>query len=274
MHEEVITAAVDEVSRAVLGALARGDVPTPDALRLLLRGYAATGREDFRDALEAGLANGLEIAADSSSETAPPWLFLFGEAADASDDERVRAAASDLAAKARMIWGASTSLALAARSVEACLRARLELQGAVDELERLIAVSYEPGHGMSRGAKSGNTIEGEMATAGALLTGFLVTGRLPYAMLAEELVQHTRRAYLGRDDLSFDASCDAAGVLSRMAALHHDDDYRAAAVISPAARYQDEAAAILERLAKGAPGRGLAGAAYALAAGELQSAFS
>jgi hypothetical protein len=58
-----------------------------------------------------------------------------------------------------------------------------------------------------------------------------------------------------------------------MAALHNDDDYRAAAVISPAANYQDEAAAILERLAAGAPGRGLAGAAYALAAGELQSAF-
>jgi len=44
-------------------------------------------------------------------------------------------------------------------------------------------------------------------------------------------------------------------------------------VISPAARYQDEAAAILERLAASAPGRGVAGAAYALAAGELQSAF-
>jgi hypothetical protein len=267
VREEVIGKAVDEVSRAVLDALERGDVPTPDALRLLLRGYAATGREDFRDALEAGLANALDIAADSSSETAPPWLILFGEAAEASDDERVRAAAADLAAKARMIWGASTSLALAARSVDACLRARLQLQGAVDELERLIAASYEPGHGV------GTSVEGEVATAGALLTAFLVTGRLPYAMLAEELVQHTRRAYLGRENLSFDASCDAAGVLSRMAALHNDDDYRAAAVISPAANYQDEAAAILERLAAGAPGRGLAGAAYALAAGELQSAF-
>lgn len=267
MHEEVISAAVEDVSRAVLAALARGDAPTPDALRLLLRGYAATGREEFRDALEAGLTRALDIAADSSSESAAPWLILFGEAADASDDERVRDAASNLAAKARMVWGASTSLALAARSVEACLRARLELQGAVDELERLIAASYEPGEGM------GKSVEGEVATAGALLTAFLVTGRLPYAMLAEELVQHTRRAYLGRNDLSFDASCDAAGVLSRMAALHNDDDYRAAAVISPAARYQDEAAAILERLAKSAPGRGVAGAAYALAAGELQSAF-
>jgi hypothetical protein len=149
----------------------------------LLRGYAATGREDFRDALEAGLGSALDISAESSSETAPPWLILFGEAAEASDDARVRAAASALAAKARMIWGASTSLALAARSVDACLRARLELQGAVDELERLIAASYEPGHGV------GTSVEGEMATAGALLTAFLVTGRLPYAMLAEELAK-------------------------------------------------------------------------------------
>jgi hypothetical protein len=268
VRDEVISAAVEDVSQAVLAALARRDLPTPDALRLLLRGYAATGREDFRDALEAGLAHALEIAADSSSETAAPWLFLFGEAADASDDERVRAAVKDLAAKARMIWGATSSMSLSARSVEACLRARLELQGAVDELERLIAASYEPGHGL------GKSVEGELATTGALLTAFLVTGRLPYAMLAEELIQHARRAYLGRDDLSFEASCDAAGVLARMAALHNDDDYRAAAVISPAARYQDDAAAILERLAKDAPGRGLAGAAYALAAGELQSAFS
>src|SRR5262249_1032424 len=156
-----------------------GDAPTPDALRLLLRGYSATGREDFRDALETGLAHALEISADSSSETAPPWLILFGEAADASDDDRVPPPPSDLAPTARMIWGAPGSLALAARSVDACLRARLELQGAVDELERLIAASYEPGQGM------GQSIEGEMAAAGALLTAFLVTGRLPYAMLAE-----------------------------------------------------------------------------------------
>ena len=267
MREEIIGTAVDEVSRAVLDALARGDQPTPDSLRLLLRAYASTGQEDFRNALETGLAQALEISADSSSESASPWLILFAEAADASDDGRIRAAASDLASKIRMIWGATNSLAQAARSVDACLRAKLELQGAVDELERLIGTAYEPGHGI------GDSMEGEMATAGALLTAFLVTGRLPYAMLAEELVQHTRGAYLGRPDLPFDASCAAAGVLSRMAALHNDDDYRAAAVISPAARYGDEAAEILERLAASVAGRGQAAAAYALAAGELQSAF-
>ena len=268
MREDVIGAAVDRVSHVVLDALARGDAPTPDALRMLLRGYAATGRDDFREALETGLARGLEIAADSSSESAAPWLILFAETADASDDERVRAAAANLASRARMVWGATRSLSLSAASVEACLRAKLELRGAVDELERLIGTAYEPGDGV------GQSLEDEMAVAGALLTGFLVTGRLPYAMLAEELVQHTRRAHLGRADLPFAVSCETASVLARMAALHHDDDYRAAAVISPAAKYQEDAAVILERLAEDAPRHGLDAAAYALAAGELQSALS
>jgi hypothetical protein len=263
VREDVISAAVESVSRVVLDALAGGEAPTPEALRLLLRGYAATGRDDFREALETGLARALEIAADSSSESAAPWLILFAEAADASDDARVRAAAADLASRARMVWGATRSLSLSAACVDACLRAKLELRGAVDELERLIGIAYEPGAGV------GGSLEDEMSIAGALLTAFIVTGRLPYAMLAEELVQHTRREHLARPDISFAASCETAAILARMAALHSDDDYRAAAVISPAARYQDDAAVILERLAADAPARGLAGAAYALAAGEL-----
>src|SRR3954471_3746370 len=106
LREEVIGAAVENVSRAVLDALARGETPTPDALRLLLRGYASTGRDDFRDALETGLAGALELAADSASDAAPRWLVLFAEAAEASDDDRLRDACVDLAAKSRTIWGA------------------------------------------------------------------------------------------------------------------------------------------------------------------------
>ncbi|HXD74550.1 MAG TPA: hypothetical protein VN628_12470 [Vicinamibacterales bacterium] len=268
MREDVISDAVGKISSVVLELLSRGDVPTPDALRLLLRAYAATGRDDFRNALELGLARAVEIAGDSSSESAAPWLVLIGEASDASDDERLRMSASNLAFKAKMVWGATRSIGLSAASVDACLRAKLEVRDAVDELERLIGRSYEPGDGV------GGSLEDEMAVAGALLTAFLVTGRLPYAMLAEELVQHTRRAHLGRADIAFAPACETASVLARMAALHHDDDYRAAAVISPAARYHEDAAVILERLAGDAPGRGLAAAAYALAAGELQSAIS
>jgi len=267
LHEEIIAAAVEYVSRDVVDALARGDVPTADALRLLLRGYAATGRDDFRNALETGLAQAIDIAADSSSESSPPWLVLFAEAADASDDERVRGAASNLASKSRLIWGATRSVGLAALSVDACLRANLDVAAAVDELERIVSAKYEPGEGVE------GTLHDEMAVAGALLTAFSVSGRLPYAMLAEELVQHARPRLMSGDELPFAVGCDAAAVLARIAALHRDEDYRRAAVISPNADYAADAAAILERLAAGAPGRGLGAAAYALAAGELQSAI-
>ena len=173
MREEIISAAVERTGSVVLELLSRGDDPTADALRLLLRGYAATGRDDFRNALEVGLARAIEIADDSSSETAAPWLMLIGEASDASDDERLRACASNLASKIKMIWGATRSISLSASSVDACLRAKLELPDAVDELERVIGRAYEPGEGI-RGS-----LEDEMAVAGALLTAFVVTGRLP-----------------------------------------------------------------------------------------------
>jgi hypothetical protein len=267
LRDEIIGTAVENVSRVVLDALARGDAPTPEALRLLLRGYASTGRDDFRDALETGLAGALEIAADSPPDASPGWLILFAEAAEASDDDRLREAASQIAAKVRRIWGATRAIGLTALSVDACLRANLEVQGAIDELERVVGAAYEPGEGIN------GTPDDEITVAGTLLTAFLVTGRLPYAMLAEELVQHARRPLLAATDLPFALGCHASAVLSRMAALHLDEGYRTAAIIAPGADYGADAAGLLERLAAGAPGHGLAGAAYGLAAGELQSSL-
>ncbi len=267
MRDETIAAAVECVTRDVMDALTRGEAPTPDALRVLLRVYAATGRDDIRDALERGLADALEISAGSSSESAARWLVLFAETADASDDERVRGAASNLALKVRMLWGSACPVALVAVSADACLRANCDVQAAVNELERLVSRNYEPGEGL------GGSADDEVRFAGALLTAFSVTGRLPYAMLAEELLQRSRRTLVGAADMPFALGCDASAVLSRMAALHQDDDYRAAAVMAPDADYAADAALILERLAADVPGRGLGGAAYALAAGELQSAF-
>jgi len=266
LREVIIGTAVENVSGVVLEALARGDAPTADALRLLLRGYAATGRDDFRDALEPGLAQGLEIAADIPSESAPPWLVLCAEAAEASDDERLRDAASSLASKSRLIWRTSCPVALAARSVDACLRANLEVPDAVDELERLVSSGYEPGQGFA------GTPDDETAITATLLTAFLVTGRLPYAMLAEELVQHARRTFAAAG-LPFALGCDVSAVFARMAALHRDEGYLSAAVIAPGVDYAEDAGRILEQLAPDAPGHGLAGAVYGLAAGELQSAI-
>ena len=276
LREEIIAAAVEEVGRVVLDALARGEAPTADALRLLLRGYATTGRDDFRDALEPGLALALEISADSSSADRPGWLILFAEAADASEDARLVDVATDLATKARMTWGGKMPLVQLANSIDAYLRTIAllareasisdQMQPAIDQLEH-IASHYEPGQGLS------DALGDQMSVAGALLTAFQYTARLPYSMLAEELVQQSRRALWDANRPSFEVSCAAASVLCRLAALHQSEEYRAAAVIAPAADYAADAARILEDLAPAVPGRGLAGAAYGLAAGELQSLF-
>jgi len=121
LREDIIATTVNEVTTAVLDALRRGDAPTPAALRLLLRAYAATGREDIRDILEPMLAQALEIAPDSSS--AAPWLVLLSEAADASDDARLRDAAANLATKVRMNWVVTQPIGVRAESVDAYLRA-------------------------------------------------------------------------------------------------------------------------------------------------------
>jgi hypothetical protein len=273
LTEALIAAVVDDVTTAVLEALRRGDVPTPEALRLLLRMYAATGRDEFREIIEPALAHALELAADSSSTASSGWLVLFAEAADASDDIRLREAASDLASKARMNWGGAQPIDVSAASVDACLRALPLLgldavQAPVDELERLVAASYEPGSGI------GGTADQEIGVATALLTAFAVTDRLPYAMLAEELLRHARVELLDASDVPFSTACSAASALARMAALHQVDAYRNAAVIAPDADYAGDAAVMLERAARDAHTFGLAAAAYALAAGELQSAFS
>lgn len=278
MNEEVISNAVELVSGAVLEALARGETPTADALRMMLRGYVATGRDDFRDAIEPALAQALEIAADSASDASPRWLMLFAEAAQASDDARLQDAATMLAASVRTNWGGAQPLGVTAASVDAYLRAfpvldspdsgnAHHVQEAVDELERLVSAAYEPGESVS------GTLADQMSVAAALLTAFSLTDRLPYSMLAEELVQHARPALLAAEPLPFALGCDAAAVLSRMAVLHQLEAYRAVAVIAPDAHYADDAALLLERLAPDAPGHGLAAAVYALAAGELQSTF-
>jgi hypothetical protein len=79
-------------------------------------------------------------------------------------------------------------------------------------------------------------------------------------MLAEELMQTSARVSAGR---GFTIECEAARVLCRLAALHDDDDYRAAAVIAPDANYRADASRVLAALsprarAEDAPIYGLA----------------
>jgi hypothetical protein len=272
LREDVIAAAVEEATTAVLDALRRGDAPTPDALRLLLRAYAATGREDVREAIEPALAIALEMAADTSSAGAGGWLMLFAEAADASDDARLRDVASNLALTVCMNWQAAQPIAVRAESVDAYLRALrvvggASVQASIDELERLVGDAYEPGGGIA------GAVEQEIAVASALLTAFAVTDRLPYAMLAEELLRHAHSTLLSAASLPFSTVCAAAAALSRMGALHQLPEYRTAAVVAPDADYAADAARMLEQIAPDVHTHGLAAAPYGLAAGELQSAF-
>ena len=98
-------------------------------------------------------------------------------------------------------------------------------------------------------------------------------------MLAEELVQHARgraRVMIGDDaDVTgwdFGVRCEMARVLCRLAALHDDADYRAAAVTAPGADYRGDAARVLEAESARALAKGADGAIYALALLELESA--
>jgi len=271
--DEVIRGAVEQVTIDVLDALARDEAPTSIALRFLLREYATTGRDDIRGAVEPSLARALDLAPGAPFAERPGWLLLFTEAAGASPDDRLPAIAAILVEDLRSSWGLQQPLDVAVSGIDACLRAtglvvpddsaRDLIQHAIDELERVVGATYQPGHGVSA------RLADQIPAASALLTAYERTGRLPYSMLAEELVQTALRGPW--DDAPFECRCEAAVVLCRLAALHRLADYRESAVVAPGAGYDADAASILQSLAADAPGRGLAGAAYGLAAAERQS---
>src|SRR5205823_1361079 len=107
--------------------------------------------------------------------------------------------------------------------------------------------------------------------AAALLTAYGITARLPYSMLAEELMQGSRGDISSSDD--FVLSCEAVRVLSRLAALHADPEYRGAAVIASEADYRADAEHVLSRWAATAVRGHAAAALYALALGEWAAAW-
>jgi len=246
---EIRTADLDAIAAQIAGAIAGGRAPSPVEARFLLREYIATGRDDVRDALGLALAHALADAGPGADDTAndgmriadrAALLMLFVEAVAIADDERVIAAAGDLAGALRAAWPidlARAGLAAAARSVDACLHASALfasagiVQPAIDELERIVGATYRPGEGLGAAPSAAYA-----CAASALLTAFEITGRLPYSMLAEELMASPHRS----DD------CETARVLCRLAALHDNEEYRAAAILAPGADYRADAARILE----------------------------
>jgi uncharacterized protein YyaL (SSP411 family) len=211
---------------------------------------------------------------------------LFSDALVLSTDDRVSDTAASLAGVLRGDWGRSFDVAPSAVSVDACLVASRALdlgplvQEAIDELERLVGAAYRPGQGLApRGdprAGAGGGLADHVALSSALLNGYEVSGRLPYSMLAEELMQFARRT-LWNDDAdsfadeqldgadTFRLNCDAVRVLCGLAALHADDAYRGAAVIRADATYEGDAARILSAQEPMARRSTASGGAYGLA---------
>src|SRR5207344_999318 len=96
--------------------------------------------------------------------------------------------------------------------------------------------AYQPGEGVRGG------LINQVRAASALLTAFEITGRLPYSMLAEELMQTAgRTAPDGPDPDTIVVHCEAARVLCRLATLHDDAGYRNSAIIAPGADYRGAA---------------------------------
>jgi hypothetical protein len=276
------------IADRVVDAIGRDAAVSPDALTFLLRCYRATDATTLRDALEPALARSLELrrSAGSCRERAA-WLGLFTEAAALSADERLREAIADLVPALRREWSGCRIVGDLATAIDACLNVtgvfdpRDLAPKAIDELEHLVAAAYRPGDGLAHDLDSPERIRGQLAdqmrAASALLTAYVLTWRLPYGMLAEELVQFARRTLWDDDQAvfrvasdedadAFGLNCEAARVLCRLAALHHDDDYRHVAVVAVGADYRRDAERILSAHASSAEAEDLsAAAAYGLA---------
>lgn len=266
-----------EAIAARIARAASADEPLPvDAARLLVREYVRAPREEIAAALGTALARALEAAVAQHEEaTRAAYLMLLAEASVVSDDARLADAARTLSDSLRAAWGGdqaarAAGIGGAAASIDACVRVarafdmRDLVQPAIDELERLVAAVYRPGHGLL-----GGLLGAHVAFASTLLTCFDLTARLPYSMLAEELMQAVRRESDGTDAAR---DCAAVRVLCRLAALHDDPGYRAAAVLAPDADYRGDAARMLRMHAGLANAASLAAAArYGLALGDLMS---
>jgi hypothetical protein len=285
-------AELQRIADRVVDAIAcDGDV-SAEALTFLLRRYRATDAASLRGALEPALARGLELrkAATTCRERAA-WLRLFTEAAAMSPDERLRDAIADLVPTLRREWSGCRIVGELAMTIDACLNViavfdpRDLASKAIDELEHMIAAAYRPGDGLAHDLDAPDRSRGQLAdqlrTASALLSAYVLTWRLPYGMLAEELVQFARRtlwddhraafrATAGENAEAFALNCEAVRVLCRLAALHHDDDYRHVAVVAVGADYRSDAERILIAQAAAAETCDLADvAAYGLALAEF-----
>ena len=265
-------AVVERLTDAVLDALERGESVSPAAATLLVRRYAETGRDDVGQALGLALAQALDLAGATSEEGRQPgWLAMFLEAARVSDDDRVPQICEELAARLQRQWPDLVTIGELAASLESCLAYGTGAP-AVEELERVIGRTYTPGAGLARSPRDPGELRGtsrdHVSAATALITAYSITGRLPYGMLAEELIQFTLRTQNqepGTQNLElFLDRCEFARVLIRLADLHRSDEYKNAAVTA-GCDYETEAEKALSLLLEEYDRHGSLAAIYGLA---------
>ena len=262
---------IERVTAVVVERAERGDALSPSALLFLVRRYLAASEPDVSGVLGHALAGALAQRFDGlSTADRAAWLRAFAEAVAVSEDPRLAEAARDLIAGLADEWPALSGVegrlaavvADAAASVEACLvashlvDAQVLVPRAIDELERIVSAVYHPGQSVGDAAD-------HVCLASALLTAYEATGRLPYSMLAEELMQ-------GAEVQSFAVGCDAVRVWSRLAALHDDQAYRSSAVIKADAAYRADALRMLEQLSTALDDPRVDAARYGLALDESQ----
>lgn len=274
MHDPSAAALEAIAARAIAAAEHATSATT---VLFLLRHYLASGNDEVQDALGIALARALErAAAEPGVVERAAWLVLFAEATAITEDDRIAGAAQTLAASLSGAWPAADGLRDGLASVEACLHASAVIASAdlvpaaVDELERIVGDAYRPGTGLIERNSVRADTAAHVRAASTLLTAFEYTGRLPYSMLSEELMQIARREIASEGE--FATCCAAARVLCRLAALHDAAEYRAAAIIASDADYRGDAAGLLRIQAPRVDAVALADAAlYGVALRELLS---
>jgi hypothetical protein len=277
-------ATLDWLTDRILDALARDSRVGAAALQFLLRRYSIYAREELTEPLGSALARELDRQArDGCLDECEGWMAVFSEAAAISDDPRLPRAAADLLDGARTRWSRPEPGGVdeIMRAVEACLlcvnvpEARELAAEAVDALERVVAGAYRPGQGVSHETGRATFVRGGLSdhvcSASALLTAYSLTARLPYAMLADELIQSVLRTPPeepdGRD-VSVTLNCELARVFCRLATLHRDDEYRRTAVLPVDEDYAADARRTLTALAPSVRERGVGAAPFGLALAE------
>jgi hypothetical protein len=292
LDETTLEWLTDRVVDSIGDRLARDETIAAGALGLLLRRYSTGARADLAEPLGAALARELDRQAQHGcDDDREGWVALFSEAAAISDDPRLPRAAAELLKGLRARWSGSLenvenadrleAVEHVMRAVEACLlavnvpEARELAAEAIDALERVVAGVYRPGQGVAHEMTKTTFVRGGLSdhvrSASTLLTAYLLTARLPYAMLADELMQSVLRippAGPEDRDVSFAVNCDLARVFCRLAALHRDEEYRRTAVLAVDEDYAAEAAQTLDALASSVRERGVDAAPFGLALDE------